>query len=178
MTGVVTNFASLAGNQPASLLDNAFLLCAKDSDLVALTAIVTGLPGTSLPLVPVAGGVVGVDTQFSREDHQHPPQPATINLQSGTTYTVAASDDGKVVELSNAGAIALTIPNSLPVGFSCLFTQAGVGQVTSSAGPGATQNQASGFSKSRSQWSVWSLYVRANVGGSAAQYVISGDLTA
>lgn len=176
MAGVVTNFASLAGNQPASLLDNAFLLCAQESSLAALTALVGGLPGAALPLVPVAGGVVGVDTQFSREDHQHPPQPATINLQSGTTYTVAASDDGKVVELSNALAITVTVENSLPVGFSCLFVQVAAGQVSFTPEAGATQRQASAYTKTRAQWSVVTMYVRAN-SGAAAEYVLSGDMT-
>ena len=36
-----------------------------------------------------------------------------INAQTGTTYTAAVGDVGKLVTLSNAAAIALTIPPSV-----------------------------------------------------------------
>lgn len=169
-------FGSLAGTVPGSYLDVNFALCAFATDVTALTAVVTALPSAAIPLVPIAGGVAGVAATLSKADHQHPPQAATPNLQTGTTYTITTSDDGKVVELSNAAAIALTVPNSLPVGFSCLITQVGAGQVTIAAAGGGTQRQSSALNKTRAQWSEVTLYVRANSGGSAAEYVLSGDM--
>jgi hypothetical protein len=56
-----------------------------------------------------------------------------INAQTGTTYTLVASDNGKVVTLSNASAITVTVPSGLGAGFACLLVQIGAGQVTFSA---------------------------------------------
>lgn len=169
-------FASLAGNVPASYLDANFGAAAFATDVTALTAAVAALPSNAIPLVAVAAGSAGVAADLSRSDHKHPPQDATVNLQTGTTYTVQSSDNGKIIELSNAGAITVTVPNSLPVGFNCGFCQVAAGQATISAGAGATQRQASGLSKTRAQWSEIALRVRANAGGSAAEYVLSGDM--
>ena len=36
-----------------------------------------------------------------------------VNAQTGTTYTLVADDNGKLVTLSNAAAIAVTIPSPL-----------------------------------------------------------------
>lgn len=58
---------------------------------------------------------------------------AAINAQTGTTYTLQSSDNGKIITLTNASAITLTVPASLPVGFSCQVIQGGAGQVTFSA---------------------------------------------
>lgn len=65
-----------------------------------------------------------------------------INAQTGTTYTTVLADNGKLVTLSNASAIAVTIPpNSsvtYPVGAQINMTQLGAGQVTVSGGSGVT----------------------------------------
>ena len=36
-----------------------------------------------------------------------------INTQTGTAYTLAASDAGKLVTLTNAAAITLTVPGNV-----------------------------------------------------------------
>lgn len=65
-----------------------------------------------------------------------------INTQTGTTYTTVLADNGKLVTLSNASAIAVTIPpNSsvtYPVGAQINMAQLGAGQVTVSGGSGVT----------------------------------------
>lgn len=99
----------------------------------------------------------------------------TLNTQTGTTYTVQASDAGKVVELNNAAAIAVTVPNSLPAGFNCILSQIGAGQVTVAAGSGATVHAFGGL-KSPGQWAELALRVRANAGGAAAEAVLSGGV--
>lgn len=178
MPSFTYTFAALAGSVPAAYLDSNFAQCAFASDVTALTAVVAALPSASTPLVPVAGGSAGAAATLSKSDHQHPPQDATVNLQTGTTYTLQASDNGKIVEFNNAGAVTCTVPNSLAVGFNCGICQAGAGQVTVAAGASATQRQASGFAKTRAQWSEIAMRVRANAGGSAAEYVLSGDMAA
>lgn len=170
-------FASLSGNVPAAALDTNFSEAAFAVDVAALTTQVNNLPSSSTPLIPVAGGSAGAAATLSRSDHAHPPQAATINLQTGVSYTLSTGDDGKVVELSNAASIALQIPNNLPVGFSCLIVQAGAGQVTISAASGATQRSYNSYNKTGGQWAMVTLYVRANSGGSAAEYVLGGNMS-
>ena len=125
MTGVVTDLGALGGATPIplGLLDTSFLLCAPTADLVTLQAEVDALPSAAVPLKPKAGGAAGVAADLARSDHQHPPQSAAPNLQTGTTYTLLATDDGGVVDLANGSAITLTLPNSFPVGFSCMVNQ-------------------------------------------------------
>jgi hypothetical protein len=55
----------------------------------------------------------------------------TFNAQTGTTYQLQASDLNKLVTLSNAGAITLTVPNGIfTTGQQINIQQLGVGQVT------------------------------------------------
>lgn len=169
-------FAALSGTVPATYLDANFAVCAFASDVTALTTVVGALPSAAVPLIPVAGGLAGVAATLSRSDHQHPPQSATPNYQTGTTYTLLSSDDGKVVDMVNAAAITLTLPNTAAVGFSCLVTQGGAGQITLTAAVGATLRQRQSFTKSAGQWAVMTLYVRANAGGTAAEWVATGDM--
>lgn len=64
------------------------------------------------------------------------------NAQTGTTYTLALSDNGKLVTLANANPIAVTIPlNSsiaLPVGASIILAQYDAGAVTIQGAGGVT----------------------------------------
>lgn len=170
-------FANESGNVSASQLDDNFNAATPLATTTALSATVAALPSNATPLIPVAAGTSGVGATLSRTDHQHPPQSAAPNLQTGASYTLQATDDGGVVELSNAASIALTVPNSLAVGFSCLVTQVGAGQITFTAASGTTLHNSLGANKSRTQWSVTTLYVRANSGGSSAECVLAGDMT-
>ena len=55
----------------------------------------------------------------------------TFNAQTGTTYSLVAGDVNKLVTLSNAGAITLTVPNGIfTTGQQINIQQLGVGQVT------------------------------------------------
>ena len=65
----------------------------------------------------------------------------TLNAQTGTTYTLVAADSGKLVTLSNAGSITLTLPPSVfAVGEQINIAQTGAGQVTFAQGAGVTIN--------------------------------------
>lgn len=65
-----------------------------------------------------------------------------INPQTGTSYTTVLDDNGKLVTLSNAAAIAVTIPLNAsvayPVGAQINMVQLGAGQVTVSGAGGVT----------------------------------------
>jgi hypothetical protein len=67
----------------------------------------------------------------------------TLNAQTGTTYTLVAADSGKLVTLSNASGITLTLPPSVfAVGEQINIAQTGAGQVTFAQGAGVTINSA------------------------------------
>jgi hypothetical protein len=93
---------------------------------------------------------------------------ATENTQTGTTYTLASSDNGKVVTLNNGSAITVTVP-TLSAGFSCTFIQKGAGQVTFSAS-GTTISNAHSQTKTFGQHAVVTLY-----GLSSTAFVLAGD---
>ena len=98
------------------------------------------------------------------------------NAQTGTTYTTVLADQGKVVELSNASAITLTVPaNSsvaYPTGTQINLLQTGAGQVTVAGAGGVTVNATPGL-KLRAQWSSATLLKRGT-----DTWVLLGDLSA
>jgi len=65
-----------------------------------------------------------------------------INAQTGTTYTTVLGDNGDLITLTNASAIAVTIPLfssvAYPVGAQLNFVQYGAGQVTIQGAGGVT----------------------------------------
>lgn len=67
-----------------------------------------------------------------------------VNAQTGTTYTTVLSDNGSLVTLANASAIAVTIPPyssvAYPIGAQISLVQYGAGQPTISGGSGVTIN--------------------------------------
>lgn len=67
------------------------------------------------------------------------PKLLTFNAQTGTTYTLQASDALGFVTCSNAGAITVTVPPSVfSAGQQINVQQIGAGQVTFAAGSGVT----------------------------------------
>lgn len=98
----------------------------------------------------------------------------SINSQTGTTYTLVLSDAGKVVEISNASAITVTIPTNasvaFPIGTVLEVFQLGAGQITIAVG--SITLRAPGGAKTRVQYSTLSLRKRAT-----DEWVISGDTT-
>lgn len=100
-----------------------------------------------------------------------------FNQQSGTSYTLALSDNGKVVEVSNSSAITVSIPTNLtafPIGSQITVLQSGVGQITFAATTPATTtlNGTPGL-KLRTQWSSAVLLKR-----DTEQWVVLGDVVA
>jgi hypothetical protein len=81
-----------------------------------------------------------------------------INAQTGTTYDVVLSDDGKLLTCDNAASIALTIvPNSsvaFGIGTQINIMQLGAGTVTITAGAGVTLRSAGSKLKTDAQYAV------------------------
>ena len=86
-------------------------------------------------------------------------QNLTLNAQTGTTYTLVLTDNGRLVTLSNAAAITLTVPLNSSVAFATgavvNIQQIGAGQVTVAGDAGVTVNGTG--TKTRTQWSAASL---------------------
>lgn len=100
-----------------------------------------------------------------------------INAQTGTSYTLALSDAGLTVTLSNASPVALTVPENssvaFPVGSVIYGRQTGAGQVTIAGAGGVTVNAGGGGLKTLRQWSVFTLEKTAT-----DTWLAYGELTA
>ena len=101
-----------------------------------------------------------------------PPVNLTINAQTGTSYTLAASDANNIVTMNNSSANTVTIPTGvLPVGCAVVIIQMGAGQTTvAPTSPDALYNASS--AKTRAQYSVVVLYHLA-----AGVWLLAGDMT-
>ena len=100
-----------------------------------------------------------------------------LNAQTGTTYTLAASDAGDLVTLTNASAITLTVPTNASVPFAIgtqvTIAQSGAGQVTISPAVGVTVSAADTATKLRVQWSAATL-IKTNTNN----WILIGDIEA
>ena len=100
-----------------------------------------------------------------------------LNAQTGTTYTLVATDAGDLVTLTNASAIALTVPTNATVPFAngtqITITRAGSGSVTVAGAVGVTVNSADGFLKLRAQWSSATL-----IKTGTNSWILIGDISA
>lgn len=102
-------------------------------------------------------------------------QNLTLNAQTGTTYTLVLTDNGRLVTLSNAAAITLTVPTNASVAFATgaviNIQQIGAGQVTV-AGAGGVTVTGTG-TKLRTQYSAAAL-----VKTGTDSWTLIGDLSA
>lgn len=80
----------------------------------------------------------------------------TLNAQTGTAYTLALTDNGKLVTLNNASAITVTVPlNSsvaFPTGAQVSLARIGTGAVSVTGASGVTVNGTPTLNF-RAQWS-------------------------
>ena len=117
------------------------------TDLVkdGATAIETLGDGIDASFVDLKGGTTGqvlskasgTDLDFTWVEQDD--TTLSFNAQTGTTYTLVASDSAKLVTLSNASAITLTVPPSVFTTGNQINIQAiGAGQVTLAQGAGVT----------------------------------------
>jgi hypothetical protein len=97
----------------------------------------------------------------------------TLNAQTGTTYTPVLADNGKLVTLSNASAITLTVPTNASVAYATgaqiNIQQIDAGQVTIAGDTGVTVNGTG--TKLRTQWSAATLVKTAT-----DSWTLIGDL--
>lgn len=98
----------------------------------------------------------------------------TLNAQTGTTYTLVLGDKNKLVTLSNASSITVTIPTNATAAFATgsqvNIQQIGAGQVTVAGDGGVTLNGTG--TKLRTQWSAATLIKTAT-----DTWTMVGDIT-
>jgi hypothetical protein len=99
-----------------------------------------------------------------------------FNNQTGTTYTLVASDLAKLVTCSNGSPITVTIPPSVFVAGNVInLQQTGAGQVTFAQGAGVTITSSGATAsapKIRKQYAASSIICTAS-----NTFTILGDLT-
>ncbi|MEI6694548.1 MAG: hypothetical protein WCO13_00660 [Bacteroidota bacterium] len=112
------------------------------------------------------------NTLYSGLDAAKRDKLTTFNNQTGTSYTLVLSDNGKHITFANASGIDVQIPlNSsvaFPVGTQIDCSQILAGKVTFGAGGGVTINSKGGLKAIGGQWvgvtllktatDVWSLF--------------------
>jgi hypothetical protein len=99
-----------------------------------------------------------------------------VNHQSGTTYTLQATDNNALITFDNAEVVMVTLPPDLTPGFYCSCYQKGSGQVRFEAPHGAQYiNNYSGYNATLGPKSVVDIYIEENIGGNAASYILEGS---
>lgn len=159
-----------------------------DKKITELTALGAAPAGTDIiPMVDDPGGtpvtkkvtvanLLAAQTAGNLSDYNFDGNSifgydASINAQTGTTYTLLSSDAGKVITLDNASAITLTVPTGLGANFNCTLVQLGAGQVTIS-GSGTTVSNRSSHTKIAGQYGAATLLSYADT-----TWILAGDTT-
>lgn len=103
---------------------------------------------------PTDGDVLTFDgTAWNAETPSAGSPSATFNTQTGTSYTLQESDNGKIVILNNAAAIAVTLPDGLSVGWQVTVVQVGAGVPTVTPATDTVNAAGTGVSPS-AQWAA------------------------
>lgn len=100
---------------PACANDGSHALVYVNASGLACATITTGGVGTVTSITPGPGLVSGVAascTQTAITGAGTLSEARCINAQTGSTYTVLDTDRGKLVTLTNAAAIAVTLPQA------------------------------------------------------------------
>ncbi len=89
----------------------------------------------------------------------------------GTSYTLSSNDNSTILDFTSSSAIALTVPNTLPIGFQVSITQANTGQITITGSGGMVVSNRWNGNRTSGRWAKAGIEVRAT--NSA---VLSGDV--
>jgi hypothetical protein len=132
MATTTTNFGWDIPQSTDLVKDGATAIAALGQDID--TAMVDLKGGTTGQVLSKASGTDLDFTWIEQDD-----TTISFNAQTGTTYTLVIADLGKIVTLSNASAITLTVPPSVfTTGNIINIQQIGAGQVTLAQGAGVT----------------------------------------
>jgi hypothetical protein len=93
-----------------------------------------------------------------------------IVTEAGTSRTLAAGDNGKIIYCTSGSAVTITCATGLAVGFNATIIQGGAGKVTLAAGA-ATLNSYSGLLSTMGQYAVISV-----ISAVADEFIAAGNL--
>jgi hypothetical protein len=130
----LVQIGDVAGANDGAIIEVLPLINAINMYTISGAPIVVGITGS----LKVSGGVTFNGTVSS--DTGYRITSSAINAQTGTTYTLLESDNGKILTFSNASTTTVTVPTALPIGFNCTAIQLGAGQVGFTAASGVTLN--------------------------------------
>ena len=169
MATTTTNFGWDIPQSTDLVKDGATAIAALGQDID--TAMVDLKGGTTGQVLAKASGT-DLDFLWIEQDDT----TLAFNAQTETTYTLVAADLGKLVTLSNASAITLTIPPSIfAAGNIINIQQLGAGQVTLAQGAGVTITSTGATAsapKLRKQYSAASIICTAS-----DAFTVIGDLS-
>ena len=123
LTGAVT---ISAGSGMTSTVANTFS---------ALQTFTAGITANALYVSTGAtfAGAVSSDTGYRVSS-------SAVNTQTGTSYSLTASDNGKIITMNNGATSTVTIIGGLPIGFNATIIQLGAGSVGFTSASGVTLN--------------------------------------
>lgn len=169
MATTTTNFGWDIPQSTDLVKDGATAIAALGQDID--TALVDLKGGTTGQVLSKASGT-DLDFSWIEQDDT----TLSFNAQTGTTYTLVAADLGKLVTLSNASAITLTVPPSVfTTGNMINIQQIGAGQVTLAQGAGVTitsTGASASAPKLRAQYSAGSIICTGS-----NTFTVVGDLS-
>ena len=169
MATTTTNFGWDIPQSTDLVKDGATAIAALGQDID--TAMVDLKGGTTGQVLAKASGT-DLDFSWIEQDDT----TLAFNAQTGTTYTLVAADLGKLVTLSNASGITLTVPPSVFVTGNIInIQQLGAGQVTLAQGAGVTITSTGATAsapKLRKQYSAASIICTAS-----NTFTVIGDLS-
>jgi hypothetical protein len=156
LTASVGNFTSTTANQSSIAASSYSLTGSSDVSMVDLAGTwnTTGAPtaiklnvtdtasnAASLLMDLQVGGSsrfsvnkAGTMTATALASGSYQLTSAGIITEAGTTRTLSATDNGKVIYCTSNSAITITCAAGLGAGFSCTIIQAGTGKITVAAG--------------------------------------------
>lgn len=123
-----------------------------------ISELTSGSPAQLTDEFPVRRGTGNVKLTLS--DLQNANVVST-NTVTGTTYTIQASDFGKMILFTSSTAVTITVPAGLGAGFQCAWKQKGTGQLTFVAGASVTLESYNTALKSVGRYAVGSLLAEA-----------------
>jgi len=128
-----------------------------NSDISGLGTAATKDTGTANGNV-LAVSSTGVDFGANPIEDFKASLPTEI---TSATYTVATTDNGKVLRVNHATGCTITVPSGLlgtdSSGFNCSFIQTGAGDITFANDGTSTINNRQSHTKTAGQWGIASI---------------------
>ena len=132
-------------------------------------AKISQLPAVTTPLA-LTEELPAVQSSTTKKVTVQQMLTGVIVTESGTTRTLSATDNGKIIYCTSSSAVTITCATGLGVGFNCTIIQGGTGKVTVAAGAATLVSYSSLFS-TMGQYAVISL-----VSPVSGTFVAAGNL--